>query len=61
MNKKVRVVIEGTYELLPEYYKGCTTPEEMIAMDRDNENVGIEGLIESLGDTVTIKFELVKE
>lgn len=58
---KVKITITGTYDLVPKFYKGCNTPQEMMKLDQDNENLGIEGLIESLGDTVQTKWEVVEE
>jgi hypothetical protein len=63
-NRRVKVTIEGTYELVPECYPGCKTPEEMVKVDENNENLDVQGLLESLddkNDTITVTFQVVEE
>lgn len=33
MKARLKFVVEVEYEIKPEYYDGCTTPEEMLAVD----------------------------
>ena len=58
--RKVKVTIEGTYDLIPENYPNAKTAEEMVKLDEENPNLGVEGLVDSL-ENVKVKFELEKE
>lgn len=60
MVDKVRVTITGTYDLLPEFYPGCKTPEEMMARDEANPNLDEVSLLESTKD-VTTTFTLLDD
>ena len=52
---KVRVTQVYEYDLIPEHYPGCSTPEEMVALDRD-----FEGDVGEFAELVSETYELVK-
>ena len=51
---KVRITMTNEYKLIPKYYPNCTTPEEMMAVDKE---AGYDEMIEGWN----IKYELIKE
>ena len=59
--RKVRIVIEGTYDILPENYPNCKTFKEMLELDKNNPNFGVHEIVDALGDNVEVKFELLGE
>ena len=58
-NRRVKVIIEGTYELIPELYDPSMTPEQMMKIDENNANLDEIGILESL-EGVKVTFKLVK-
>lgn len=56
---KLRITATREYEVNPEHYPDCNTPEEMAAIDLEG---GIEILMYGLEDNSTsMKIEVVKE
>jgi hypothetical protein len=60
-NRRVKVTIEGFYELFPEHYPEGSTPEQMAKIDENNENLDEVGILESLGDDLKVTFQVVEE
>lgn len=59
MTKKIRVTLTMEFEPKPQYYPGCTTIEEMMAMEESGADIDL--WVESLAEKGTLKFEVVDE
>lgn len=59
MVKRIKVTLEGSYTPKPADYPGCKTIEDMLEMDKNNENLGLEDILMSLDDPVNVTYEII--